>query len=251
MQKKAEDERKRRELLTLQIQQPFLAATIQAQAQAHAQAQANSLISNQHLLTQQNLLSQHFSAHNLLNQQALLQHQQLLAAQKFQEFAQRSLVQQQGAGQATPQQPLPAGISPAYFQQALGQVQGLLPGASAAVPGFNPSAPVTRGTPPVGNHLVFGQFAEPQKPQVQATSSQAQSVHVKPEAPSPQVSPAPQTISQQPYGLQNIPACELQTVILDWMFKSIVYPMFQPFFRTQAPSSHVLSQIIDRIILRI
>ncbi|VDM62261.1 unnamed protein product [Angiostrongylus costaricensis] len=149
MQKKAEDEKKRRELITLQMQQPFLAATIQAQAQVQAQAQANSLISNQHLLTQQNLLSQHFNAHSLLNQQALLQHQQLLAAQKLQELAQqRSLVQQQqqqqqqSTPQATAQQSLPAGISPAYLQQALGQVQGLLPGPSPTVPGFTANTAV-------------------------------------------------------------------------------------------------------------
>uniref|UniRef100_A0A158PC65 Transcription factor SPT20 homolog n=1 Tax=Angiostrongylus cantonensis TaxID=6313 RepID=A0A158PC65_ANGCA len=169
MQKKAEDEKKRRELLTLQMQQPFLAATIQAQAQVQAQAQANSLISNQHLLTQQNLLSQHFNAQSLLNQQALLQHQQLLAAQKLQELAQqRSLVQQQqqqqqqSTPQATAQQSIPAGISPAYLQQALGQVQ--------------------------------------------PNTSQAQQSHVKLEVPSPQVSPSPQTLNQQPYGLQNLPA---------------------------------------------
>ncbi|KAK6059428.1 hypothetical protein COOONC_02943 [Cooperia oncophora] len=64
-----------------------------------------------------------------------------------------------------------------------------------------------RGTPPVGNHLVFGQFAvEPPKPQVQPSSSQAQPGLVKPEAPSPQVSPAPQTLTQQSFGLQNLPA---------------------------------------------
>ncbi|VDO17894.1 unnamed protein product [Haemonchus placei] len=77
----------------------------------------------------------------------MLQHQQLLAAQKFQELAQaqRNLVQQQqNAAQVTAQQALPAGITPAYLQQALGQVQGLLPGASASVPAFGATAPVTR-----------------------------------------------------------------------------------------------------------
>lgn len=210
MQKKAEDEKKRRELLALQMQQPFLAATIQAQAQVQAQAQANSLISNQHLLTQQNLLSQHFNAQSLLNQQALLQHQQLLAAQKLQELAQqRSLVQQQQQQQSTPQataqQSIPAGISPAYLQQALGQ--GLLPGPSPTVPGFTGNTAVTRGTPPIANPLVFGQFViEPSKSQVQPNTSQAQQSHVKLEVPSPQVSPSPQTLNQQPYGLQNLSA---------------------------------------------
>ncbi|KJH45455.1 hypothetical protein DICVIV_08494 [Dictyocaulus viviparus] len=204
MQKKAEDEKKRRELLTLQLQQPFLAATIQAQAQVQAQAQANSLISNQHLLTQQNLLSQHFNAQSLLNQQALLQHQQLLAAQKLQELAQaqRGLVQQQqpSVAQPTPQQSLPAGISPAYLQQALGQVQGLLPGVSASVPTFSASSSVTGSTPP----LVFGQFVVEPPKQVQASTSQAPQSHIKLEVPSPQVSPAPQTLNQQSYGLQNL-----------------------------------------------
>lgn len=211
MQKKAEDEKKRRELLTLQIQQPFLAVTIQAQAQAHAQAQANSLISNQHLITQQNLLSQHINAQNLLSQQALIQHQQLLAAQKLQELAhaqQRTLVQQQqNTAQAAAQPNLPTAISPAYLQQALGQVQGLLPGASAPMPAFTANTSVTRGTPPIANPLVFGQFVvEPPKPQIKPSTSQTQQSHVNLEVSSPQVSPAPQALNQQTYGLQNLSA---------------------------------------------
>ncbi|CAJ0603936.1 unnamed protein product [Cylicocyclus nassatus] len=211
LQKKADDERKRREVITLQ-QQPLLAAAIQAQAQAQAQAaqaqaaqaQTSNLISNQHLLTQQNLLTHHFSTQNILSQQALLQHQQLLAAQKYQELAQqaqqRGLVQQPAI--PTAPQNLPAGINAAYLQQALGQVQGLLPTATPAVPGFNAAASVTRGTPPIANPLVFNQFAVDPKPQPATT----QAAQLKVETASPQVSPAPQALGQQPYGLQQLPA---------------------------------------------
>ncbi|VDM68463.1 unnamed protein product, partial [Strongylus vulgaris] len=101
---------------------------------------------------------------------------------------------------------LPAGINAAYLQQALGQVQGLLPTATPAVPGFSAAtASVTRGTPPIANPLVFNQYAvEPPKPQAQTATTQASQLKV--ETASPQVSPAPQALNQQPYGLQNLPA---------------------------------------------
>ncbi|ETN86697.1 hypothetical protein NECAME_05873, partial [Necator americanus] len=64
------------------------------------------------------------------------------------------------------------------------------------------------GTPPIANPLVFNQFAvEPPKPQSQSATTQAS--QLKAETASPQVSPAPQTLNQQAYGLQNLPACNV------------------------------------------